>query len=169
MKSAILSFTALLFLFGTVVAQNTEAQTNKDYIQLSDPVAETEAYRVFGSSFDNELPGVSLDDLIDKAEKFNGRTVSTEGKIKQVCQKKGCFFMLETDKQQVRISFKDYSFFIPTNTAGSMVKLNGTFDVKTISEKDAKHYAEDAGNDPDAITGPQEEYALVATSVVIYK
>lgn len=84
---------------------------------------------------------------------------------------KGCFFILEneTATEQARISFKEYSFFIPANTAGSRVKLNGTFDVKTISEEDAKHYAKDAGEDPDTINGTQKEYTLTATSVVIYK
>lgn len=169
MKPAITFFITFFLLVGTVVAQDKDKTNNKDYVQLSEPVTQTEAYRVFGSSFNDEVPGVSLEDLVKDSEQFNGRVVTTEGKIKQVCQKKGCFFMLETGKDMVRISFKDYSFFIPTNTAGSHVKLNGTFDVKTISEKEAKHFAEDAGNDPDAITGPQKEYALVATSVVIYK
>lgn len=78
-------------------------------------------------------------------------------------------FKLESEDEQARISFKDYGFFIPTNTAGARVKLNGTFTVKTLSKKEARHFAEDAGNDPEAITGPQKEYALVATSIVIYK
>jgi hypothetical protein len=47
--------------------------------------------------------------------------------------------------------------------------VNGTFSVETISEADARHYAEDMGGNPDAVNGPQQEYSLVATSVVIYK
>jgi hypothetical protein len=41
--------------------------------------------------------------------------------------------------------------------------------VKELSEEKAKHYAQDSGADPDAIEGPQKEYSVVATSVLIYK
>ena len=159
---------AILFCF-TSFAAAQDADKGKDYVQLSEPVEQTDEYRVFGSSFNEDLEQVALNDLVEKSSEFDSKTVTTEGTITQVCQKKGCFFMLQSGGEMARISFKDYSFFVPTNTNGAKVKLNGTFSVKTISEEDAKHYAEDAGNDPDAITGPQKEYALVATSVVIYK
>lgn len=167
MKKLTLLFVTIFCLTSSLMAQNTE----KDFVQLSEPVAETETYRVFGSAFDDAITAVNLKNLITDSDKFDGDTISTEGTIKQVCKKKGCFFILvnEAATEQARISFKDYSFFIPTNTAGSRVKLNGTFDVKTITEEDAKHYAEDAGEDPDAINGPQKEYSLTATSVMIYK
>ncbi|MDZ7716430.1 MAG: DUF4920 domain-containing protein [Balneolaceae bacterium] len=159
---------AVVFCFSTVItAQDSDKE--KDYIQLSDPIEQTDEYRVFGSSFNKELPQIALNDLVAKSAEFDNKTVTTEGTINKVCQKKGCFFILQSGGKMARISFQDYSFFVPTNTSGAKVKLNGTFSVKTISEKDAKHYAEDAGNDPDAIKGPQKEYALVATSVVIYK
>lgn len=146
------------------------AQNSEKVVQLSEPVAETSDYRVFGSAFDETLPAVALAQLVDEGDQFDTQTITTEGTIKQVCQKKGCFFMLEAGDaaKPVRITFKDYGFFIPTNTAGARVKLNGTFYVKTISEKDARHYAKDMGKDPEAISGPQKEYALTATSVVIY-
>lgn len=162
------SFFILLFCIASLVqAQETE----KDYVQLSEPVEQTEEYRVFGSVFDDQLATVPFDSLVASPAKYDQQTIATEGEIMQVCQKKGCFFILQTEdaEQQARISFKDYSFFVPTNTAGSKVKLNGTFQVKTITEKDAKHYAEDAGKDPSKINGPQKEYSLVATSVMIFK
>ncbi|MBN2732236.1 MAG: DUF4920 domain-containing protein [Balneolaceae bacterium] len=167
MKKLTLLFSIVFCLTSSLMAQNIE----KKVVQLSNPIAETEEYRVFGSAFDNDITAINLKNLIAESDKFDDSTVTTQGTIKQVCQMKGCFFILEneTATEQARISFKDYSFFIPTNTAGSRVKLNGTFDVKTISEEDAKHYAEDAGEDPDAINGPQKEYTLTATSVVIYK
>lgn len=163
MKSFFFSFITIFCLTGILSAQE------KEVIQLSDPIEQTETYSVFGSSFNSELVNVKLNDLITKSDKYDGKTVATEGTIKQVCHKKGCFFKLESEDEQARISFKDYGFFIPTNTAGARVKLNGTFTVKTLSKKEARHFAEDAGNDPEAITGPQKEYALVATSIVIYK
>jgi hypothetical protein len=43
----------------------------------------------------------------------------------------------------------------------------GTFDRKVLSEAQARHFAEDTGEDPGKISGPREEYTIVATSVVI--
>jgi hypothetical protein len=36
-----------------------------------------------------------------------------------------------------------------------------------LSEAQARHFAEDTGDDPNKISGPREEYTIVATSVVI--
>ena len=165
MKSLIITFAALFCFANLLIAQDKE----EEFVQLSDPIEETEDYQVFGSAFNSDIETVAFDELIEKSGEYDNETISTEGTIMQVCQKKGCFFMLESDNKTARISFKDYSFFVPTNTAGSRVKVNGTFNIETISEADAKHYAEDMGENPDAVTGPQEEYSLVATSVVIYK
>lgn len=160
-----------VIIFCSVNSSLLAQDSKKEVVQLSDPVMETSEYSVFGSEFNKKLPAIALSTLVNRADQFDTKTVTTEGTIKQVCQKKGCFFMLQGDDDSTpaRITFKDYSFFIPTNAAGSRVKLNGTFSVKTISEEDAKHYAKDTGQDPETIIGPQKEYALTATSVVIYK
>jgi hypothetical protein len=89
--------------------------------------------------------------------------------MKQVCQKKGCFFILPAGDEDIRVTFKDYQFFVPTDAAGSKVQLTGVFKVKEFSEEQARHYAEDAGENPDDIEGAQQEYGLVATSVKIMK
>lgn len=169
MKPSLISFIIVFFLTGTLIAQEKGADKESAYVQLSEPVEQTAEYRVFGSSFDSRMPTTALGELIEKPGEFDNKTVTTEGVIKLVCQKKGCFFMLESDNGEARITFKDYSFFIPTNTAGARVKLNGTFNMKTLTEEKAKHYAEDAGKNSETVTGPQKEYSLVATSVVIYK
>jgi predicted RNA-binding protein with TRAM domain len=151
---------SILMLTGIGIAQD-------EVVRLSEPVETGENYEVFGSTFDSDAKPLSLTDLIEQSEKLEGQKVVADGTIKQVCQKKGCFFMLDDGEHQVRITFKDYSFFIPSNTAGDYVKIAGTFNVKELSEEKAKHYAEDAEEDPEAINGPQKEYNLVATSVKI--
>ena len=65
------------------------------------------------------------------------------------------------------MGFKDYGFFVPTDSGGKTVTLVGTFSKKVITEAQAKHFAEDAGEDPSKVTGDRTEYAIVATSVVV--
>lgn len=161
--------TLFLLLFGAASVVMAQKPAGEEVISLSEPVEETEKYEVYGSAFDVTGEVLMLKEVLEKSDSFEGRQVAMKGTIKQVCQKKGCFFMLSDGNNQARITFKDYSFFIPTNSAGKQVTLKGTFHVEKLSEDKAKHYAEDAGENPDHIKGPQEEYSLIATTVKIMK
>ena len=160
MKHCILLLIAILMTAGTVLAQN-------EVVRLSEPVERGEQYEVFGNAFNEDAEITPLTKLVENRRAYGEKQVVTEGTIKQVCQKKGCFFMLASGEYSARVTFKDYSFFIPTNSAGKKVKLAATFDVNELSEEKARHYAEDAGEESENIEGPQFEYSLVATSVKI--
>ena len=159
-----LFFTLVILLVSTLVS----AQTSSEVIRLSEPVQETETFEVFGEDIDvQSLSPVTLSDVIEgKAEES---TVILKTSVAEVCAKKGCFFVAQDGEYSARITFKDYGFFIPTDSQGKEVVLVGDFSVKTLSEEKAKHYAEDAGKDPETIKGEQKEYSIVATSVVVPK
>lgn len=162
MKNVLLLVLALFTLTNIATAQEKD-----NHISLSEPVETGENYEVYGSEYPDGAQYFSLNYLIENSNIFEGQQVATTGKIKQVCQKKGCFFILSDGDHNTRITFKDYEFFIPTNSAGNKVRLIGEFKVNELSEEKAKHYAEDAGENPEDIEGPQKEYSLVATSVKI--
>lgn len=66
----------------------------------------------------------------------------------------------------IRVTFKDYGFFVPKDIAGATAVVEGLFEVKTVHEATAKHYAgETPGGKPDEIKGDQEELSFVATGV----
>ncbi len=112
-----------------------------------------------------DSPKVALADLLKEPSAWSGKTVRTEGTVATVCQEKGCWMILKSGEQSVRITFKDYGFFVPKDSAGRAV-LEGVFNVKTIHEATAKHYAgETPGGKPDAIKGDQTEFSLVASGV----
>lgn len=136
-------------------------------IRLSEPVQVTETHEVFGAEMESWSDGTSLKTIIQS--ELSGQEVTIETEIAEVCEKKGCFFVANEEGYSARITFKDYEFFIPTDSKGKTVTLVGTFEVKELTEDEAKHYAEDAGQDPDAIEGPQKEYSIVATSVKVPK
>jgi hypothetical protein len=113
-----------------------------------------------------DSPKVALEDLVKDAGAWSGKTVRTEGVVSTVCQEKGCWMTLKSGAQSVRVTFKDYGFFVPKDSAGMTAVLEGVFVVKTIPEKTAKHYAgETPGGKPDAIKGDQRELSLVASGV----
>jgi len=162
MKNLAAIIVGILFLTDIAVAQNADKN-----IQLSKPVETGENYEVYGSEFPKDARFFAPAYIVRNSNVFKGQEVATKGVIKQVCQKKGCFFMLQAGDKNIRVTFKDYRFFIPQNSAGSKVLLVGSFRTKDISEDQAKHYVEDAGGDANKVMGPQKEYNIIATSVKI--
>lgn len=149
--------TLLLCLGGTAFAQDsmpaTSAQKN-----------------TFGEGVADASKAVALDSVLTKAESHKDKDVLVKGKVLKVCRKKGCWFVLQgADKSKsIRITMKDYGFFVPTDCNGRDATVAGKLVVKTISEKMRKHLAEDEGKDPSNIKGDVTEYNLVATGVVLH-
>lgn len=163
MLTRILLLLTALFCFSSL----TFAQDKGDEPTLAEPIETAENYKVYGSEFPDDAKHFALGYLIRNSNVFKGQKIATTGTIKQVCQKKGCFFILSDGENEARITFKDYSFFIPTDAAGQDVRLIGTFQAKKLSEEQAKYYAEDVGEDPDYVDAKNKEYGIVASSVKI--
>ena len=94
--------------------------------------------------------------------------VMTEGTVKQVCEKKGCWMTLEDQGKSVRVTFKGYSFFVGRNLIGRKVKTEGLLQKKTQSVADQKHYLEDGGASKaeiQKVKAPLETFTFEATAV----
>jgi len=92
--------------------------------------------------------------------------------VQEVCQKKGCWMILNDGTSSVRVTFKDYAFFVPKNLAGSVVHVYGVLTQTVLSEADARHYAEDGGDSKDEIAkikGEQRELGFEASAVRVIK
>ncbi|MEO8361875.1 MAG: DUF4920 domain-containing protein [Vicinamibacteria bacterium] len=68
-----------------------------------------------------------------------GQIVALEGTIKAVCAEKGCWLQLEQGKDNIHVSFEGYSFFVPKDSAGQKVKLEGRVLVKKRSAEEIEH------------------------------
>jgi len=44
-------------------------------------------------------------------------SMKIEGKITEVCQAKGCWMVVVDGDTYARVTFKDYGFFVPTETS----------------------------------------------------
>lgn len=110
----------------------------------------------------------SLVASLEKSEEFEGKIV---GEIKDVCAMKGCWMTIDLPNgETMRVTFKDYGFFVPKNAQGFPVIIEGVASKKIIDVATLKHYAEDAGKSQeeiDAINSPKVEYAFEAKGVII--
>jgi len=111
----------------------------------------------------------SLGEAIAKLCDLAGQPVMIETEVQQVCRRKGCFFIARDGDAVARVRFKDYGFFIPTDSAGKTVKLAGTLERVELSVEKAAHFAEDIGREPETEAMVGFEYQIMATSVRIPK
>lgn len=166
----------ILSLIVLVSCKNESKSEQTETVQNTVEKAEQEvaSYASFGEKIeaDGAITAKSM------AEKYEGMTVGDTvnykviAKVKEVCQKKGCWMVLdlEDDDKEVFVKFKDYGFFMPMNIAGKEVIINGQAFVSETPVEQLRHYAEDAGKSEEeiaAITEPEKRYSFVADGVLI--
>lgn len=99
-----------------------------------------------------------------------GKVCRVSAQVSGVCQNKGCWMTLTAPelKQEVRVKFKDYAFFLPRNAMGGKVDIEGVLTERIMPQEEAQHYADDAakaGEAPRKVDGPVQTYQLMATGV----
>ncbi|MGL4596133.1 MAG: DUF4920 domain-containing protein, partial [Bacteroidia bacterium] len=105
----------------------------------------------FGDSIsaDGAIP---VAQVVSKMAGADSMPMKIEGKIQSVCQKKGCWMELDLGNEEtIRVSFKDYAFFVPKDCSGKNVVLDGFARIDTTSVAELRHFAEDEGKSKDEI------------------
>lgn len=152
-----------------------DADPKAEIVQCSDepiktaPTSTSIDSKEFGAPIDTaKLQSLELKEAVTRLSNNAGKEVLLKAEISQVCQKKGCWAILHQDDTEVRMTFKDYGFFLPKNTKGRKVLALGKLQEKEISAATARHYLQDAGakkDDIEKIKGPQKELSFVASGV----
>jgi hypothetical protein len=117
-------------------------------------VKDSTANRSFGDSItlENALSSQEMFAKIKNLKVGDTLPVKFISTIKEVCTSKGCWMKLplnETEETMVR--FKDYGFFMPLDSEGKEVIVEGKAFIKETSVKELQHYAEDAGKSKEEI------------------
>lgn len=131
------------------------------------------ANAIFGDSISVEN-ALSKEEMIAKFDQMKpGDTldVKFQSKIKEVCQKKGCWMTLDlAENKEAFVKFKDYAFFVPKNAKDEEVVISGKAFVSVESVNELRHYAKDAGKTQasiDSIVAPKTTYSVMADGVLI--
>ncbi|WP_019989511.1 DUF4920 domain-containing protein [Rudanella lutea] len=117
---------------------------------------------------DGAIPAPELVAKLGDKSEFNTKV---QGTVESVCKMKGCWMKVKTaDGQTMRVTFRDYGFFVPKDIVGKQVVFEGTAQQTTTSVADLKHYAEDAGKSKAEIakiTQPEKAVTFVADGVIV--
>lgn len=164
MKHYVLPFLAIA-LTGACQSSPPEAvQTGKAPVEPAGPPK-----RLFGAPLGG-AENVKLETVLTYPGRFAERSLIVEGYVRRACSKKGCWMELATSKDPrapgCRVTFKDYGFFVPTDSAGATARLQGTAFLRRLDKKAVDHLeAEGATFASKTEDGTADEIRIEATGV----
>ncbi|MES2561010.1 MAG: DUF4920 domain-containing protein [Bacteroidota bacterium] len=160
----VIGATAFLFACGNSTPK-TENTTPADSTAIA-----AAAEQFFGDKItsENAKPIAELKTLMgDKTE----LPIKLQASVDAVCQKKGCWMDLKSaEGETMRVTFKDYGFFVPKDAAGKEAIIEGVAKIEETSVADLKEYAKDAGKSKaeiETIKEPKRELVFEASGVIL--
>lgn len=165
MKILVPFLTALLFISCGQQPETAEQTENTEETKATTEEAKTgwfgEEFEIAEAVAPSDVPG-----LMEQG----ANELTVKGTIEECCQKKGCWMTVAMDNgESMRVSFKDYGFFVPLDAAGSTMTMQGTASYDTLDVDYLRHLAEDAGQPEEEIQAINEpELALVFEATGVY-
>lgn len=143
---------------------------NETTTEMTEVAAPEMVMASFGAAI-NETDAQNVDAVVAAMAGKDSMDVKLTGTIDKVCQVKGCWMTMPYgDGESMRISFRDYGFFVPKDIDGKEVVVEGTVYMETTSVEDLRHFAEDEGlsaEEIEKITEPETAYTFVADGVIV--
>ena len=112
--------------------------------------------------------------MLKSPDKFAEQTVLVEGEVRRACTRKGCWMELSEGQDPsapgCRVTFKDYGFFVPTDSAGSKARVEAKVESKIVKASLVQHLEEEGAKFAEkAPDGSAREVRLVATGVELWR
>ncbi|MBO6661568.1 MAG: DUF4920 domain-containing protein [Roseivirga sp.] len=158
-------FLAALMVMAVWACQAKKEEATKE--------ASADVVGTYGAEISEE-GAISVNDMMAQLNDSDSVMVKVKGEITATCAMKGCWMNLVLpNAEEMRVTFKDYAFFVPKEGMEGNVALIEGVVTRTLTDVETlKHYAADAGKPEEeilAITEDKEELAFEATGVIIYK
>ncbi|MDQ3101496.1 MAG: DUF4920 domain-containing protein [Bacteroidota bacterium] len=115
---------------------------------------------------------ISTKEFVQKMKASDSLATKLEAEVITSCIKKGCWMDVKLpDGEVMKVKFKDYGFFVPTEgLEGKHAVLQGYATKEVTDVATLKHYAEDAGKSEEEIakiTEDEESLFFIADGVLI--
>jgi len=110
-----------------------------------------EPFELFGDELGNSKV-VSFEELLANPTAYRGKKVITSGVVRQNCQKKGCWMDVrpadDRSATSLTVRFKDYGFFVPLNSRGARVRMEGVTKVTSMTAEEVQHMEDEGAEVP---------------------
>lgn len=129
------------------------------------------AVKHFGDSITAD-GALAIADFVSATAGKDSLDAKVDCEIITSCQRKGCWMTVKMPNgEPMRVSFKDYGFFVPTEgLEGKHAVIQGRATKEVTDVAALQHYAEDAGKSPEEIakiTEPETSWNFTADGVII--
>ena len=130
----------------SVAAQNDMAGKLKATDADKTATIPTDSYLKRGAPI-GKAEKVSLNAALKDPSKYADKSVLIEGVIARSCKMEGCWAEVAENKESksVRVKMKGHAFFIPLESAGAQARVEGTFQVKTLTKAMVDHMIAEDG------------------------
>jgi Domain of unknown function (DUF4920) len=114
---------------------------------------------------------MAVSQLVASPRSYTARPVIVEGVLTRECEEKGCWMQVapSAEGNGMRVTFKDYAFFIPQSMVGRRVRMTGITKVTTHSRASADHLIHEGAQLNKNADGTATEVAFEATGVELHK
>ncbi|MFY0643263.1 MAG: DUF4920 domain-containing protein [Bacteroidia bacterium] len=123
----------------------------------------------FGDSSFTAEGAIEAQELVGMLNAGDSIKTKVKGSVTAACQAKGCWMSMDLgEDNEMTVTFTDYGFFVPKNSAGHSAIISGIALMDTISIAEQKEYAKDAEKSQeeiDAITSTKVDYKFIADGV----
>ena len=120
-----------------------------------------------GDAVPSSAKATSLKQVLANPERYTENAVVVEGVVQKSCSQKGCWMELApaAGKDGVRVTFKDYGFFVPLDSKGMKARAAGVTAIKVLSKTDADHLEGEGAKLKRNADGTANEVSFIATGV----
>lgn len=124
-----------------------------------------------GAAIPENAKSISLAKIIAEPNAYTKDAVVVDGVIAANCTTKGCWMQLAPAEggDGVRVTFKDYGFFIPLDSKGMKARAEGVAVVKTLSKAEADHLEGEGAKIKRNEDGSAVEVSFIANGVELQK
>lgn len=113
--------------------------------------------------------------ILDAPEAYLGRRVLVQGLVVAVCEQKGCWMDIASDREfeKVQVKVDDGVIVFPLTARGKQALVEGVVEELELTYEqaveDARHKAEEHGTefDPSTVTGPVTIYRIRGLGAVV--
>lgn len=160
----------LLMIIGLASTFACQPATENQQAAGAATVQSREVWQQYGEDITAE-EAVDAAEIAQLAEGKDSLFVKVRGEVLGSCPMKGCWMKVKlADGEEMRVTFKDYGFFVPKDLDGEEAVFEGYLSKTVTDVETLRHYAEDEGASEEeikSITSPEEAFTFEATGVLL--
>ena len=133
------------------------------------PPSASSGVKTYGAAI---TPGqtVPISKVVAAPDSYTKSPVIVEATVRRACSRKGCWMEVaegeDSKHQGCRVTFKDYGFFVPKDSAGAKARVQGVVKTRRVNASEVSHLeSEGATFAQKNSDGTATEVRIVATGV----